>query len=118
MKKYVSIIAAILGFSFAGFANAGPCGTDVIVELNEGGWNSDHLRIVLEYQSSDPTRQHQGTEFNGKWIVFNKNSLSAERMKNIRAIAYMAFVSGTVVRATTHTGVNLSEIGILNQNSQ
>ena len=83
---------------FSGTSFAGTCGKGRVVELSEGGWNTDNFYIKINYD--DKNSSHPGTEHFG-YIRF-ANGLSEARMKGIRAIALVAFASGDAVEAFSH----------------
>lgn len=99
-KKFLT--ATLLASSVFAFssAHAGSCGSGVITQVKEGGWNSDHLMIKVDYSVTQSA--HSGSEFQG-FIRF-KSDLSADRLKNIRALASLALLSGRVVSVFSHSG--------------
>ena len=80
---------------------AGQCGGGKILELKEGGWNSDDLMIKLDY--SEFKNNHAGSEFRG-YVRFRATILTETRLTAIRRVALTALVSGKTVLTYSHTG--------------
>ncbi len=89
-------------------AQAGTCGTGKILEIKEGGWNSDHLYIKIE--NSAQTSAHPSSEVSG-YIRYRSNSLTPERLQRIRALAYLALAGDKKVRALTHNTATGAQCG-------
>jgi len=98
--KYLCVLTlffAQLFFSSSVFAAR--CGGGKIIEIKEGGWNSDDLLLSIDY--SDFSNQHPGTTHGG-YIRFSAESLSSVRLEAIRKLAITALVSGKTVLTYSH----------------
>ena len=80
---------------------AGQCGGGKILELKEGGWDSDDLMIKLDY--SEFRNSHAGSEFMG-YLRFRTTTLTETRLTAIRRLALTALVSGKTVHSFSHKG--------------
>ncbi len=89
-KTALLLSMAILSATAFSYVQAGTCGMGVITELKEGGWNTDDLMIKIDYRVT--ASAHNGTEWQG-FVRFKANELSVERMKSIRAMAYLALAT-------------------------
>ena len=109
MKKLSLIIFSIVTILFGSPSYAQPCGAGTIVEIKEGGWNSDDFMIKLEGPNASAESLFQG------FIRFSATSLSATRMESIRRLATTAFALDAKVWTYTHTGscASATEISIL-----
>ena len=91
-----SLSAALLLASTNVFASI--CGTGYITEVVEGSENGDDLLVKLQY--SNDIRPDQDS--NG-YLRFSKE-LGVERMRGIRAIAYLALANGNQVEISQDSG--------------
>ncbi len=80
-------------------ANAARCGGGKILEIKEGGWNSDDFMLLLDY--SDFSNQHPGTTWGG-YVRYSSQTLSSARLEAIRKLALTAMVSGKTVLTYSH----------------
>jgi len=94
-KAKVILIATLLLGSSNAFA-AGWCGGGKILEIKEGGWASNDFLIRIDYST---TPDGVGGKFNG-YIRF-LDTLNDNRMKGIKALAYMAFTGNKDVKVWT-----------------
>lgn len=102
IKRALPIVTALSLSVFALPAHAnGMCGIGKLVEVREGGWNLNDLLIKLEY-TQDADTALIGTNYRQVWIRYQEASLSPERLRSIRALAYMALVSGKSVYTWSH----------------
>ncbi len=92
-------ICGMLSLSLATPAFAARCGGGKIIEIKEGGWNSEDFMLMVDY--SDFSNQHPGTTFGG-YIRYSAESLSSERLNAIRKLALTAMVSSKTVLAYSH----------------
>ncbi len=99
IKLFLILGLLIAHFAFVTSAQAARCGGGKILEIKEGGWNSDDLLILVDY--SDFSNQHPGTTFGG-YIRYSAESLSASRLEAIRRLAATALVSGKTVLTYSH----------------
>ncbi len=74
------------------------CGEGKIIEILEGGENSNDLMIKIENQHIYGTARF----FNG-YIRFAQTAGKEERLRGIRAIAYLAMAGEKTVVAYSHT---------------
>lgn len=79
-------------------ANAVSCGTGYIVDIKEGGWNSDDFMIKLEGPNAGAS-----TLWNG-FIRFTTDNLSETRINAIRRLATTAFALDAMVWTNSHHG--------------
>lgn len=95
-------------------AHAARCGGGKIVEIKEGGWNSDDLLLKVDY--SDFSNQHPGTNFGG-YIRYSAESLSIDRLNAIRKLALTAMVSGKTVLTYSHNAScsNATELSLFSE---
>jgi len=83
---------------------AGVCGLGAVVEVREGGFDSDDLFVRLEQSgNAEADSSVANTLFRNTWVRYQASILSAERLNAIRSLAYLAFVSGKPVYVYTHT---------------
>ncbi len=76
---------------------AGSCGQGKIVEVIEGGWNTDDLMIKLSSQAGAQTL------WQTYYVRYKATVLGAERLRGLRAIAYLAMAGDKTVVGYTHT---------------
>lgn len=91
-----AVCAALLLASTNVFASV--CGTGYITEVIEGHENANDLLIKLSYSSD--VRPDQDTD---GYLRFSE-SLGVERMRGIRAIAYLALANGNQVEISQDSG--------------
>ena len=77
---------------------ASVCGTGYITEVVEGSENANDLLIKIQYTTD--TRPDQDT--NG-YLRFSEE-LGVERMRGIRAIAYLALANGNQIEISQDSG--------------
>ena len=109
MKKLSLVIFSIVTIFFGSTAYAQPCGAGTIVEIKEGGWNSDDFMIKLEGPNASSSTLFQG------FVRFSATGLSAARIESIRRLATTAFALDATVWTYSHTGscTSATEISIL-----
>lgn len=93
------LLAATFFFLCASPAQAARCGGGKIIEIKEGGWNSDDFMLLIDY--SDFSNQHPGTTYGG-YVRYKADSLSPARLESIRRVALTAMVSGKTVLTYSH----------------
>ncbi len=95
--KHTLISALVLAsFTFVSSAQAaGSCGQGKIVEVIEGGWNTDDLMIKLSSQAGAQALWQT-------YYVRYRASLGAERLRGLRAVAYLAMAGDKTVAGYTH----------------
>lgn len=77
---------------------ASVCGTGYITEVIEGNENGNDLLIKIQYTTDTrPDQDHNG------YLSFSE-SLGVERMRGIRAIAYLALANGNQVEISQDSG--------------
>ncbi len=101
MKNMLLTMVLILA-SYTAFA--GTCGSGKIVMISEGGWDTNGYMVKIDYSKWPSV--HIGTEFNG-YVVY-KNTLNAQRLTGIKALALAAYMSGKTVSTFSHVD-NCSE---------
>jgi len=92
---FVSVLMFLSSSAFAGY-----CGGGKITTILEGGWASDDFYIKVDY--SESTNNHPGTDRSG-FIIFKKDSMSVERFKGIKTIAFLAFTTGKTIWTYTNS---------------
>jgi len=98
MKLFTSLaIASVLSLASASSHAAGSCGAGKITHIKEGGWNTDHFMIQIDYTVEGASSMSYG---NGGYIRF-LSTLDENRLQGIKALAYLAFSSGRTVRVFT-----------------
>ena len=111
-------IAASIALASAAFVAtpshaAGICGIGKVIEVREGYNNTEGLLVRLEqsaYNAIDADLA--ATIFRGRFIRFKAETLTPDRLQSIRALAYLALVSGKSVYAYTHSNnVNSEDVG-------
>ena len=109
MKTFSLAILCILISFFGSFAYAQQCGAGTIVEIKEGGWNTDDFMIKLAGPNASSS-----TLFHG-YVRFSATGLSATRIESIRRLATTAFALDANVWTFSHTGscTSATEISIL-----
>ena len=107
----IKTLGAIALLCASGTAMAASCGSGKVLEIKEGGWNSNDLFIAVE---GDPVAAVDGTLWVNNYIRYRANQLDAERLRAIRSLAYLAFSGGYSISTTTHNSdcSNATEIGI------
>ena len=98
MKKFTLVISCILSLFFGSSAYAVQCGAGTIVDIKEGGWNTDDFMIRLEGPNASA-----GTLFHG-FVRFSSSGLSATRIEAIRRLATTAFALDANVWTYSHNG--------------
>ena len=100
---------SILTIFFGSSAYAQLCGAGTIVEIKEGGWNSDDFMIKLEGPNASADSLYQG------FVRFSSTGLSAVRIESIRRLATTAFALNAKVWTYSHTGscTSATEISML-----
>lgn len=109
-KKYVLPILAALAISAAASpAHAQQCGAGNIVDIKEGGWNSEDFMIKLSGPNASASTLWQG------YVRFSVADLSATRIEAIRRLATTAFALNASVWTFSHNGscASATEISIL-----
>lgn len=99
MKKINQLLIAAGLVAMSSPALAGVCASGYITDIAEGGWNSNNLNIKLQYTSANPPNSWNG------YMRF-KDTLNAERLKAIRALAYLALANGNEVTVESHNGTD------------
>ncbi len=90
------LLTLLVAIGFSGTASAGSCGVGKVLEVKEGGWNTNDLMVKIDYAGGTGTsNNYQG------YIRFREN-LDAMRLKGIRAVAYLAMATGKSVTTFTH----------------
>jgi hypothetical protein len=92
------------------------CGRGFIHDLKEGGWNLDGLHVELKGQQADLGND---TKRANKYIYFDPNFLTPERMAGIRRIASLAFAMKSPVWTFSHNSdcTMATELSVLDQTS-
>ena len=75
-------------------ALAGKCAQGYVTEVTEGGFSSNHLHVKMNYTEVVPPNSRGG------YMRFLQ-TLPAERLKGIRALAYLAIANGMEVQVWT-----------------
>lgn len=112
----IKALILLISTLFASSTYAQICGQGKIVDMKEGGWNSDGLAIQLSGPNADPSGADKRQGSAGRWYVFyDANHLSPERLEAIRRIAALAVATGKSVWSNSHTGTckNATELSIL-----
>lgn len=101
-KQCLTVLATVfLSLSTSAYAG-GTCGKGKITEVMEGGWNSNDLMIKIDYTGgTSPLATQAG------YIRF-RDTLNAERLNGLRAVAYLALAGDKTVEALTH-GANCAD---------
>lgn len=113
IKSSLRITFLIATFTFAvafgSAANAAHCGAGTIVDIKEGGWNTDDLMIKLEGANASANTLFQG------FVRFRASALSAARLEAIRRLATTAFALDAKVWTFSHNGTctSATEISML-----
>lgn len=98
MKKTGIVLVSAVSLLFAASVYSQQCGSGNIVELKEGGWNSDDFMIRLEGPNAEVA-----TRFHG-FVRFSATNLSSARLDAIRRLATSAFALDAKVWTYSHTG--------------
>lgn len=106
------ILIALFAAAFmimATSASAQQCGAGKIVDIKEGGWNSDDFMIKI-----DGANANQPTLWNG-FVRFSASELGENRLNAIRRIAGMAFALNASVWTYSHNGTcaSATEMSVL-----
>ena len=112
IKKIVaSIVFVSASFVAVPSYAAGICGIGKVTEVREGFNNTEDLIVRLDtYDYIDPN--YSATIVSNRWIRFKAASLTPDRLQSIRAIAYLALVSGKSVYAyTANNDFSSSDVG-------
>jgi len=97
LQSAVAIALLSLSATSISFA-AGSCGGGKITHIKEGGWDSNDFMLKIDYSEEASV---VGGEWNSQgWIRF-ASTLDPIRLNGIKALAYMAFSGGKIVRAYT-----------------
>ena len=98
LKHILISTLVIASFTFATGAHAqGTCGKGKIEEILEGGWGHDELMIKLSSTAGSSAL------WEDVYVRYSATALSAERLRGIRATAYLAMAGDKTVEAYTHT---------------
>ncbi len=108
MKKLYLFLACTLSISYGSTAYAQQCGSGNIVDIKEGGWNTDDFMIRLKGPNA-----HASSLFHG-FVRFSSTELSAARIEAIRRLATTAFALDATVWTYSHNGscTSATEISI------
>jgi len=101
-----SFIAGVVlaASSIAAPSYADVCGIGTITEVREGYSNTEDLLIRLDTSTGSPMDEsHLGTLTRNRFIRFKAASLSSDRLRSLRAIAYLGLVTGKQVYVWTHS---------------
>lgn len=103
LKRRSSVALFVCSLVFATAAYSLPnCGSGEIVAIKEGGWETGHLMVKIDYSVSSQLLSYKGTEWYG-WVRY-KNNLDEDRFAGIRSLIYIAFAKGSSVEISSHTG--------------
>jgi hypothetical protein len=107
----IKTLAAITLLSAGSTAMAASCGNGTVLEIKEGGWNTNDLFISVQ---GEPDAAVDGTLWVNTWVRYRANLLDPERMRAIRSLAYLAFSGGYSISTNTHNSdcSSATEIGI------
>jgi len=92
----LALIGALSMFSFSSHA-AGSCGAGKITQITEGGWNTSHFMIQLDYSQEGKSSMSYGNDGMIRFLV----NMHEDRFQGIKALAYLAFSSGRIVHVST-----------------
>lgn len=109
VKQVLITTVMLVSFTFAtGAQAAGGCGQGKIVEILEGGWNTDGFMIKIENPVAS-NLLYQG------YVRFLATALDAERLRGIRSVAYLAMAGNKTVKAYSHTAdcKGATQLGLL-----
>ncbi len=95
--KIILPLIALTALAASPGAYAGTCGKGKILEIKEGGWNHDGLYIKIDYTGGNSSHGS-----NAAYIRYRTAQLSEERMRGIRAVAYLALAGDKVVATASH----------------
>lgn len=104
-----SIVASVLVISatlVAAPSNArGICGIGKVIEVREGFNSGEDLLVRLESSAYNVITAAglDSTIVVGRFVRFKASSLTSDRLQSIRALAYLALVSGKSIYAYTHS---------------
>ena len=98
MKKFCLFTTCILSIFFGSFVHAQQCGSGNIVDIKEGGWDTDDFMIRLKGPNA-----HADSLFHG-FVRFSSANLSASRIEAIRRLATTAFALDATVWTYSHNG--------------
>ena len=99
MKLFNSLaLISVLSLVSLSSHAAGSCGAGKITHIKEGGWNTNHFMIQIDYTQESASGMPYG---NGGMIRF-LSTLDENRLQGIKALAYLAFSSGRTAVSYTH----------------
>lgn len=105
MKRFIPILfaAGVCALASSNAFAAGSCGAGKILSIKEGGWNSNHFMIKIDYSA-------EAADVSGHWYgnIRFLNTLHADRFKGIKALAYMAYSGNKTIRVWT-SGTNCNQ---------
>lgn len=110
MKKLFAFTLISFGLA-SNLAHAGSCGSGLVTEVKEGGWNNNHLLVRIDNSLGHGV--HPDTTFHA--YVRYKDDLPTKRLDGIRALASLALVSGSIVETFSHFDScdNATELAVL-----
>lgn len=100
--KIIPIALTVFTLLSTSSAVAGGCGNGKIIQIKEGGWNTNDLMIMIDYSQGDGAAGHKNTNFETNWIRY-RSSLDVERLRAIRSLAYLAYSSGLNIQTYSQT---------------
>ncbi len=98
MKSLFIIIFSAAAILFSSFTYAQRCGTGHIIEIKEGGWNTDDFMIKVQTSATNAPSLFHG------FVRFSATDLSQARLDAIRRLATTAFALNAKVWTYSHTG--------------
>lgn len=95
--KHLLPLMVLAAVAVSGQVHAeGSCGKGKVLEVKEGGWNGNGLMIKIDYSVGATTASnHFG-------YIYYRATLNSDRLKGIRAVAYLAMATDKVVDSFTH----------------
>lgn len=97
--KIILPMIALTALAISPGAYAGTCGKGKILEIKEGGWNQDDLFIKIDYSNGAAVH---GNTLHPAYVRYRATQLSQERLRGIRAIAYLALAGDKSVATGSH----------------
>lgn len=95
--KYLTLPLLMGALALSGHAHAeGYCGIGKVLEVKEGGWNTNDLMIKIDYSGGDAVATNHGG-----YVRF-RASLDPDRLNAIRAVALLAMALDKSVVTYTH----------------
>lgn len=111
MRMFSKIAVAVTFMGLSNLATAAGCGSGIVLELREGGWNDDHFLVKIDHTLEGTA--HSGTEFQGFFRF--EDTLEEKRLAGIRSLAKLALISGKPITTYSHNNScsSATELGIL-----